>query len=157
MSTVTQYLTDHDVGFVPLEHPRAFTSIQEARVLGVGEDEVAKTIILDTDRGHALAVIPGSRRLDIKKVRAAAGRFARFATEREIAEDFPGYELGAIPPIGAMLGIPMYVDPEVARHDTIVFAAGRQTQSVQVRTADLLADPNTSVVPLTRREAYADR
>ena len=157
MSTVTKYLAEHDLGFVPLEHPRAFTSIEEARALGIKADEVAKTIVLDTDKGHAIAVIPASRRLDSKRVREAVGPHTRMATEGEIAKDFPGYQLGAIPPIGAMLGVPMYVDPELARHETIVFAAGVQTESVQMHTADLLADPNTSVVPLTRVAEDLDR
>jgi Aminoacyl-tRNA editing domain len=52
--------------------------------------------------------------------------------------DFPGIELGALPPLGSLLGAPLYVDQEVLQHETVVFAAGSQTESVQIRTADLL-------------------
>jgi hypothetical protein len=39
------------------------------------------------------------------------------------------------------------------RHDTIVFAAGSQTESVKVRTADLFREEPVTVAPLIRRGA----
>jgi Ala-tRNA(Pro) deacylase len=82
---------------------------------------------------------------------------ARMATEDELEREFPAYELGALPPVGSILGLPAYVDPEVLEHETVVFAAGTQTESVKVRTAELFRDEPISVVPLTRRPEEADR
>ena len=65
-------------------------------------------------------------------------------------EAFPGFELGAIPPLGSLLGIPMYVDPEVLQHETVAFAAGSHTESVKIRTEDLLRDEPHTVAKLTR-------
>ena len=66
--------------------------------------------------------------------------------EEEIEKDFPACELGAVPPLGA----PTSVDPEVMRHDTLVFAAGTQTESVKVRAKDLFRNEPVTVTPLTR-------
>jgi Ala-tRNA(Pro) deacylase len=150
MSTVTEFLKDHDVGFKEFEHPATFTAIEEARALGIGAELVAKTIVLWTRRGYTLAVLPASRRLSMRRVRSATDAGARLATEFEILRDVPGYELGAVPPVGSLLGLPMLVDPELAMHESVVFASGRPTESVQMRTADLLADRNATVVPLAR-------
>lgn len=149
MSKVIDYMTERALAFKTFEHQRTTTSIEEARVLGISADEVAKTLVLDTDGGHALAVIPGSRRLDLKRTQQIVGSHAHLASEREIEKDFPEYALGAVPPIAGLLNLPTYVDPELARHETIVFAAGSQTESVRMRTADLLGDPKATVVPLT--------
>jgi len=145
MSAVTERLTKLNVPYEVIAHEQAFTSTEEALALGVSPDDVVKTIVLDTPSGHALAVIPGSRRLDIRAAeRAVDAKHVRMATEREIEKGFPTYELGAVPPLGSLVGAPTYVDPEVMRHDTLVFAAGTQTESVKVRSEDLFrSEPMT--------------
>ena len=108
MSLVTDYLTERGVGFEVIPHRRAFTSLQEARELGVAAEEVLKTVALWTGGKYALAVLPASRRLDLRLVHAALeDPAARLATEAELAADFPGYALGALPPLGSLLGVRM--------------------------------------------------
>lgn len=154
MSVVTDQLTKRGVSFEVIPHEQAYTSIDEAQALGISADEVVKTIVLDTPSGHALAVIPGSRRLDIRAAEKAIGaKHARLATEEEIERDFPGYELGAMPPLGSLYDAPTYVDPEIMRRDTVVFAAGTQTESVRVRTEDLFRNEPVTIAPLTRSSA----
>ncbi|MGH2662789.1 MAG: aminoacyl-tRNA deacylase [Actinomycetota bacterium] len=151
MATVAEHLQGRGVPFELIPHERTYTSIEEAQALGIAADEVLKTIVLDTAAGHALAVIPASQRLDIKRTREAVGdTHARFATEEEMERDFPGYELGALPPLGSLLGAPTYVDLEVLEHTTVVFAAGNQKESVKVRTEDLFRDEPHTPAPLTK-------
>lgn len=157
MSNVTDQLTKRLVPHEVIPHEQAYTSTDEALALGISADEVVKTIVLDTGSGHALAVIPGSRRLDIRAAERAVGdKHVRLATEEEIEKDFPGYELGAMPPLGSLHGAPTFVDPEVMRHDTLVFAAGTQTESVKVRAEDLFRTEPVTVAPLTRLSAAND-
>jgi prolyl-tRNA editing enzyme YbaK/EbsC (Cys-tRNA(Pro) deacylase) len=84
-------------------------------------------------------------------VQAAVGDpHVRLATEEELRRDFPGIELGALPPLGSLLGAPLYVDQEVLQHETVVFAAGSQTESVQIKTADLLQHEQVTTLPLIK-------
>ena len=107
--------------------------------------------MLDTGTGHVLAVVPASRRLDMRRVHVATGdTHARLASEEELAADFPGLELGAIPPLGSLLGAPMLVDPEVMVHEMVVAAAGTQTGSVRARLEDLFKDEDVRVVAISR-------
>jgi Cys-tRNA(Pro) deacylase len=154
MSTLTDQLKKWGVPHEIIPHEQAFTSTDEALALGISADEVVKTVVLDIASGLALAVIPGSRRLDIRAAERAVGsKHVRLATEEEIENDFPGYELGAMPPLGSLLGVSTYVDPEVMRHETLVFAAGTQTESVKVQSADLFRNEPVTVAPLTRLSA----
>ncbi len=151
MATVSEYLERRGIPFEPLSHERTYTSIDEARALGISADEVLKPVVLDTESGHVLAVVPASRRLDMKLVREALGdRQARLATEDELERDFPGYELGALPPLGSLLEIPTYLDPEVLAHETVVFGAGTQRESVKVRTEELFRDEPITTAPLSQ-------
>lgn len=157
MKALTEHLESRSVPFELVEHEQAYTSIDEALSLGLSADEVLKVVVLDTGQGHALVVVPGSRRLHMKQVlRAVGDKHARLAGEDEIERDFPGYKLGAIPPLGSLFGIPTYVDPEVMEHETVVFAAGTQTQSVRVRTEDLFRDEPATIVPVTRHTEGRD-
>lgn len=139
MSMVREHLEGQGVPFEPIEHKKAYTSIAEAWACDVDASDVVKTVVVRVSGGHALMVVPATCRLDLHRVRAAVGDpHARLATERELLRDFPDMELGAMPPLALLLGAPLYVDPEVLRHDTVVFAAGSQTQSVRLTTRDLL-------------------
>jgi Ala-tRNA(Pro) deacylase len=157
MAAVAEFLEQRGVPFEVIPHERTYTSIDEARALGIAADEVVKTVVLDTASGHALAVLPASRRVDIRLLRTATGdAHVRLASEEELKRDFPHLELGAFPPLGSFLEVPTYVDPEVLAHDTVVFAAGSQNESVKVRTEDLFRDEPIAKAPLTRHTGLID-
>jgi Ala-tRNA(Pro) deacylase len=151
MSLVTMYLKDRHVPFEVLPHRRAVTSTQEARVLGVDADMVVKTVVLATGDAYWLAVIPASCRLDLQLVREALDDpGARLASEGELLVAFPRYELGALPPLGRLLGVAMLMDPQVLAHPTVVFAGGTETESVKVQTGELFEGEPKLVAPITR-------
>ena len=158
MTQGTEHLQAHGVPFEPIAHQQAYTSIAEARALGIDASEVLKTVAMRIAGGYALMVIPATCRLDMHLVRAAVGgRHVRLATEEELLRDFPGFELGALPPLGSLLGAPLYVDRELLQHETVVFAAGSQTESVQIRTADLLQHEQVSTLPLIKHPHEDDK
>jgi Ala-tRNA(Pro) deacylase len=151
MSIVAEYLEQHGRSFEVLPHRQAYTSVEEARALGIDADEVLKTLAVRTASGYALMVIPASRRLDLHLVREALGdNRARLATEDELGRDFASFQLGALPPLGELAGAEVYVDPVVLRHNTVAFAAGSQTESVRLRTEELFGKERVTTVPLVR-------
>jgi len=158
MTQVTEHLETHGVPFEPIAHQQADTSIDEARALGIDASEVVKTVAVRVAGGYALMAVPATGRLDMHLVQAAVGdRHVRLATEQELLRDFPGVELGALPPLGSLLGAPLYVDPEVLQHETVVFAAGSQTESVQLKTADLLRHERVTALPLIKHADEDDK
>jgi Ala-tRNA(Pro) deacylase len=157
MSAVTEHLQLRGIRFEVVTHPRAVTSLEEALATGIHADEVLKTVVLDTGERHVLAVVPASRRLDMRRVHLATGdAHARLASEEEIATDFPEMELGSIPPLGSLFQSSMLVDPEVLTHETVVIAAGRQTESIRARVEDLLKDEDVRVVEISRHPEEED-
>ncbi len=157
MSLVTDHLEGRGVAFEVIPHGQAYTSIAEAQALGIAADEVVKTVVVNAASGHVLVAVPGYRRLDMTLVRKAVGdNHARLASEEELARDFSDYELGALPPLGSLVRAQVYVDPEVMGHDTVVFAAGSQTESVKIRTEDLFGGEVVTVAPLSRHPEEDD-
>jgi Ala-tRNA(Pro) deacylase len=158
MTQVTEHLQAHGVPFEAIAHRQAYTSIDEARALGIEASEVVKTVAVRAAGGYALVAVPATGRLDMHLVQAAVGdRHVRLATEEELLRDFPGFELGALPPLGSLLGVPLFIDQDVARHETVVFAAGSQTESVQLKTADLLRHEQATALPLIKHADDNDK
>jgi Ala-tRNA(Pro) deacylase len=158
MTQVTDHLQAHGVPFAPIAHQQAYTSIDEARALGIDAGEVVKTVAVRAAGGYALMAIPATGRLDMHLVQAAVGdRHVRLATEEELLRDFPDIELGALPPLGSLVGAPLFVDQDVLQHETVVFAAGSQTESVQLKTADLLRHEQVTPQPLIQHADDDDK
>jgi Ala-tRNA(Pro) deacylase len=137
---VTTALAEADVGFDLLPHSRTERALDEAGALGVPTEEVGKTLVVKSPKGFIRAVIPASERLDLKKVRGIVGGAKRthLASEEELAEDYPEFELGAVPPFGGSRSDLVLVDARLAERETVVVEAGAHDESIRLPTRDLL-------------------
>lgn len=133
-------LADSGIGYELIRHPRTETAKAEARAVGVGPDEIAKTVIVKTSGGYARVVIPASERVALSKVRSLLDldHETRLATEVELAAAYPDFELGAVPPLGGPDGDTVVVDRRLADHETLIFEAGSHDESVRVDTEELV-------------------
>jgi Uncharacterized conserved protein len=153
-ANVIQELRQMGAHFEVLHHAPSYTSVQGALAVGVAAAEVLKTVVLDTAVGHALAVLPANRDLDMHLVRdAVADSHVHLATEAEIERDLPDYDLGAVPPFGSFAGMPVFVDPEVLSHPTVVFSAGNSTVSIRGQLEEMFAGEPVTIVRLAQRDA----
>ena len=132
--------------FEVLHHPPAYSGTEEAQLTGLPAASVVKAIVLDSGGRHALAVLPANRDLDMNRLKAAMGdSHVHLATEAEITQDLPQYELGAVPPFGSLTGMPLYVDGEVLGLETVAFADGVQTETVVAPAAEVFAGERATV------------
>lgn len=145
------FLRSRHVHFETAPHGSADSALTEADAVGVPARYVVKTLVLNIDGAFVLAILPASRMLDMNLVRRAVGASdIRLATEREIAENFPEYELGAVPPLPDLLAVPGYVDPTVLETDEAVFADGCRTESMIASPREVLWGEHVFVAPISR-------
>jgi Ala-tRNA(Pro) deacylase len=154
---VESYLIGRNIDFKTVPHTETYTTISEARALGIPADELLKAVLLRLSDGFALAAVPGSRRLDMKLVKeATTDPHVRLASEDEIVAAFPAFELGALPPIPGILGVKAYVDPAVLDHDAVAFAAGKQTESIIAAPRAVFWGQEVVVSPISREPGEED-
>ena len=123
-----------------LDHRRTETARDEAKAVGVPPEEVAKTVVLISDDRYVRTVLPASEQLDVHKVQQLLGdKHARLASEAELVLAYPMYELGAVPPFGVPAGDRVLVDRRLAQRDTVVLEAGSHSESLRLKTSDLLS------------------
>jgi Ala-tRNA(Pro) deacylase len=150
LTIVTEHLERHGIRFEVIPHRPTTTALGEAIALHLDADEVAKTVVLKTEHGYALAILPASRRLDLDLVRDELGEpRARLASEGELERDFPEFELGAMPPLPSMLHLPVVIDPRLFEHRHITFAAGVRRESVRAAPEGLFTGATITVAPIS--------
>ena len=112
---------------------------------------MAKTVVVFGDDGFHMMVLPANRVVDFQEVRITLGlTHARMATEEELSRLFPDCELGAMPPMGNLYGMPVYLDSSLAGEETIAFNGGTHHDEVHMRTADYRELVNPAVITLAR-------
>lgn len=145
VAAVAHFLERAGVEHEVLEHEPTFSAAEEARATGEEPRHTAKTLLLHDHAGWRLAVLPATHRLDLDKARRLLGgsRHLRLATEEEIAEQFPAFDVGTLPPFGAALPLPEAVDVRLLYRDHVVFGAGDHRHAVRLDPRDLirLAEP----------------
>jgi len=120
-------------------HRTAMTAAELAAADHVPPSEVAKVVVLRSADRFLLAALPATRHLDVERLRALVGDAKlRLATEPEFADAFPECELGAIPPIGELFGVPLWVDDSLGREAETVFSGGNHRETVHLAYRDFV-------------------
>lgn len=122
--TIETYLNARSVSYETLRHPHSCNSEETADSAFIWEDQLAKTVLLEDDRGYLLAVLPASCRIDLRKLEQEINRKLELASEEELSDIFPDCELGALPPLGRAYGIPTVYDDRLRKLSCIYFEGG---------------------------------
>jgi Cys-tRNA(Pro) deacylase len=157
MADVTRLLEEAGVDFDVLEHEHTERAVDEAAALGIGAEEVAKTLVLVAPAANVRAVLAASERIDLHKVAAllgVSGKQVHLASEDELARSYSDFELGAVPPFGGRED-QVIVDERLAGRDSVVLEAGSHDLSVRLKAADLVRLAGAQVADICREEPTA--
>ncbi len=132
-----QWLNEHQIHFNRLQHAPVYTANRLAQCLHMPGREVAKTVLLRTGEGYAVAVLPADRRVDLEQVRRCLDDDgAELASEAEIERLFPDCAPGALPPFGSLYHLRTLVDESLAQDEEIVFDAQSHEEAIRMAYRD---------------------
>ncbi len=138
-STLEQFLRHHGVPFDAIEHPRAFSSDATAEAAEIHGAKLAKSVVVEDARRYWAVVIPATTHVDLRAARGALGRQCGLATEPEIANLFPGCELGALPALPQAFGLGALVDRALLGLDEVYSQSGDHGLLIRLRGHDFAA------------------
>ena len=131
------FLTTSRVTYTVGKHPAVYTAQEIAAAQHVSGKKLAKCVLVLTDRGAMLAILPATHLIDIKKLRTLLGaKKASIAKEADVKERFPDVEVGAMSPFGNLYNIPVVADKSLEDSEEIVFNAGSHTETIAMRYRD---------------------
>jgi Ala-tRNA(Pro) deacylase len=134
---VQKYLQEQDVPYEVIAHNATYDAQRMSQALHVSGHHVAKTVLLKTPAGYAVAVLPATTAVDLAQAKKALGvSAAQLASEEELSQHCRDCEVGALPPFGSQYGMRTVVDERLAEDTDILFEGNTHNESVKMRFGD---------------------
>lgn len=111
---------------------------EAAEKLQIDPAQVFKTLVVKTDIGLAVGIIPVNAMLDLKALASAIGGKKAEMAEVTDAERVTGYVHGGISPIGQRRLLPTIVDSSAIGFATIFVSGGRRGFDLELAPDDLV-------------------
>jgi len=132
-----QYLDENHIKYVVIQHSPAFSAQQIAARSHISGKEMAKSVMVKMDGKMAMAVLPASELVDLKKLKMLTGSHSvELASEEEFKYLFPDCETGAMPPFGNLYGMDVFVAGKLTEDEEIAFNAGSHSELVKLEYKD---------------------
>ena len=131
------FLTQQRITHTSLKHPVAYTAQEIAAAQHVPGKQLAKCVLVKTNHGVRLAVLPAIYRVDFPKLRKLLnGTSIALANEADIKLAFPGVEVGAMSVFANLYHVPVVVDKSLAESSEIVCNAGTHSETIKLSYRD---------------------
>ncbi|MBS3177077.1 hypothetical protein J4457_07660 [Candidatus Woesearchaeota archaeon] len=138
LQQIKNLLEQHNITFQLKQHLPTITSEDSARERGEPINIGAKALLIKTDDGFHLCVLPADRRMDMEKLKVIFNsKKVRMATGEELTQ-VTGCTKGAVPPFGNLIGVDMIVDKAQFDEEYMAFNAGSLMHSIKMKTKDYL-------------------
>jgi Ala-tRNA(Pro) deacylase len=135
---IKTHLDENQIAYTMLTHAPVYTAQGAAAIMHISGQEVAKTVVVQAGNDSYLVVLPASYHVSLDKLGKVIGRPVRLATEWEFSSLFPDCEVGAMPPLGEIYGLSVYVDESLTADKEIIFNAGTHKDAVRMDFADFV-------------------
>ena len=154
VNNITRLLDSRKIPYSVFETPtEKLGALEVAELLNVSPDTVFKTIVVTREKGKKpiLAVIPGSRSLDLKSLAASLGeKKIHLPTERE-AEQITGLQAGGISPLALInKGFQVVIDSLGQTFPEIHISGGQRGLNIRLAVADLIKLTNARVSSISQ-------
>lgn len=137
---ILRQFRDHDLDFEHLTHEPVITSAQAQEIRQTQEYTGAKALVCQADDELILLVVPGTERADFESVAKQLGKKKVRLADAKLLEQRTGLPVGAVPPMGSVLGLPTYLDARFgnSKDSKIVFNIGQRDHSAVIKLKDYL-------------------
>lgn len=124
---------------------------EAAAKLGIPPGRVFKTLIVDIQaQGLAVAVIPVSAQLDLKRFAIRLGAKRAAMADAQVAQRVTGYVLGGVSPLGQKRALPTVIDRCAEEFTSIFVSAGRRGLEIELSPTDLRALTRAQFAPIAK-------
>ena len=132
-----EFLDENKVKYITISHSPAYTAQEIAARVHIKGKEIAKTVLVKIDGKLAMAVLPGSFKINFENLKRVIGSDnVRLADEHEFKDKFPDCEVGAMPPFGNLYGVDVFVANSLAEDEEIAFNACSHSRLIKMAYSD---------------------
>lgn len=132
-----EYLNKNKIDYTIYYHNPTIKTRELAKNLDILEKEFVKAIIVQTEDGFVMTVVPYGQKVDLGLFKNASSKAkVKIANLEQVKTLFPDCEMGAIPPLGNLYKLPVYASQALKKCHEIVFHAGTYTDTIKMSYED---------------------
>ena len=110
-----------------------------ASATGYPLERTVKTLVVELDRkSYCLALLPGHRELDLKKLASLLGVKRTAMVDIKTAERLTGYLVGGISPFGTQQRLETIMESGILEYEEIMINAGQRGVMLKMAPADIV-------------------
>jgi Ala-tRNA(Pro) deacylase len=145
---ISRFLDSQHVSYQSRRHSPAYTAQGIAQAQHLSGKKLAKVVMVKADDNRlVMSVLQANCRVDLERLAQLMNtKRIRLAKEEEFKDIFPDCELGAMPPLGNLYHLDVWVDDALKSHNDICFNAGTHAEIIQMDFQDFsrLVQPKTA-------------
>ncbi|MCX7778706.1 MAG: YbaK/EbsC family protein [Patescibacteria group bacterium] len=136
---ILNYLEKNKVKFEKIVHRTVYTAYDLAQTLREKINKIAKTLVIKTEKGYAILVLPASRLADLKKLKKALKAKKVEIAKEGVMKTFFKIKPGTITPFASLhKRVPLYLDKALLKTKEMIINAGSYTDSLRLKVKDFL-------------------
>lgn len=142
-NTLARCLSKKQSRFETVRRPGSAGATAGEQATSVPGDRLARTVLLEDNRGYLTAVMPSTHHLKLSELRKQTGRELSLARGDGVREAFRDCDPAALPPVGMAYGMLTWLDDSLLAHSDVYFEAGDREALVHMSAGEfnaLMAD-----------------
>jgi len=135
---ILNYLAKNKIKYEILKHKIVYTSYDLAATLKKKLNEIAKTLIVKTDKDYFLLVLPASRQVDFPKLKEIFKAKKLSLIKENLMKKIFKVKPGTVPPFGSLFKLDVCLDKSLKKVKKIIVRAGSYAESLKIKISDLI-------------------
>lgn len=151
---VIEHLKKNKIKFEQIAHKTVFTAFDLAKTLKEKLNRISKTLVIKTDKGYVLVVLPADRMVDFAKLKKLLGAKKIEIAKEKVMKDVFKIKPGTVTPFATLhKKVPLYIDKALIRAKEILVSAGSYTDSLRLKVSDLMkAEENHTKADISKKK-----
>src|SRR3989344_4354597 len=134
---IINYLDKRGAKYAIVTHRKVYTAYDAAQTLKKKLDEIVKNLLIKTNKGFILVLLPASKRLDLNKLKKLMNAKGKGIKKVEIPKEGVMVRIfkvkpGALPAFGSFNDLEVYMDKSLQKVKKAIFSSGSFTDSIEM-------------------------
>ena len=134
-----EYLKKHDLWYRFIDKTETVHTADASKATGIELYRITKNLISITNTGeYVLLIVPGDRRVNLKKAADALGVKNVQLMPFSKAEAISGYPPGGTPSVGLKEKIRTVMEQDLSKYDTLFCGGGKRDRLLELKVEDVV-------------------
>ncbi|MBS4014767.1 MAG: YbaK/EbsC family protein [Bacteroidetes bacterium] len=136
---IIEYLKKNKIKVKEIAHKTVYTAFDLSKTLKEKLNRISKTLVIKTDKGYVLVMLPADRMVDFVKLKKILGAKKIEIAKEKVMKDVFKIKPGTMTPFATLhKKVPLYIDKALIRAKEILVSTGSYTDSLRLKISDLM-------------------